>query len=86
MNGVCAHGCIGALAAGRGTGLRSRQYQPKGRMAVLKQIGEGVKGRCRAVVQDGSSRKVEHDRARRRDGRPDPGAYRGDERISVIGR
>jgi len=53
---------------------------------VLKQIGEGVKGRCRAVVQDGSSRKVEHDRARRRGGSPDPGADRGDERISVIGR
>jgi hypothetical protein len=87
MNGVCAQGCCGALAGGRGTGLRSRQYQPKGRMAVLmQQIGEGVKGRRRAVVQDGSSRKVEHDRARRRDGRPDPGAYRGDERISVIGR
>ena len=86
MNGACAHGCIGALAGGRGAGLRSGQYQPKGRMAVLKQIGEGVKGRCRAVVQDGSSRKVEHDRARRRGGSPDPGADRGDERISVIGR
>ena len=56
-------------------------------MAVLmQQIGEGVKGRCRAVVQDGGSRKVEHDRAGRRLGRPDPGVYRGDESISVIGR
>jgi hypothetical protein len=55
-------------------------------MAVLKEIGEGVKHRCRAVVQDGGSRKVEHDRVGRRDRHPDPGAYRGDERISVIGR
>ena len=86
MNGVCARGSIGALAAERGTGLRSGQYQPKGRMGVLKQIGEGVERRCRGAVQDGGSRKVEHDRARRRDGRTDPGAYRGDERISVIGR
>jgi hypothetical protein len=55
-------------------------------MAVLKQIGEGVKHRCRAIVQDRGSRKVEHDRAGGRGGRPDPGAYGGDERISVIGR
>jgi hypothetical protein len=55
-------------------------------MAVLEQIAKEVKRRCGAVVQDGGSRKVEHDRAGRRDGRPDPGAYRGDERISVIGR
>lgn len=53
---------------------------------MLKQLGKGVKRRCRAVVQDGGSRKVEHDRAGRRDGCPDPGAHRGDERISVIGR
>ena len=86
MNGVCAHGRIGALTGERGTGPRSGQYQPEGRMAVLKQIGEGVERRCRAVLQDGGSRKVEHDRGGRRDGRPDPGAYRGDERISVIGR
>ena len=85
MNGLCARGFLGAHTARRCTGLRSGQYHPKGRMAVLKQIGEGVKRRCRAVVQDGSSRKVEHDRAGRRDGRTDPGAYRSDERISFIG-
>jgi len=86
VNGACADSCLGALAGERCTGLRSGQYHPKGRMAVLKQIGEGVKRRSRAVRQEGSSRKVEHDRAGRRDGRPDPGAYRGDERISIIGR
>jgi hypothetical protein len=86
MNGVCAHGCIGAPTGERGTGLRSGQYQQKGRMAVLKQIGQGIERRCRAVVQDRGSRKVEHDRAGRRHGRPDPGTYRGDECISVIGR
>ena len=86
MNGVCAHVCIDAVTGERGTSLRSGQYQPKGRMAVLKQIGEDIERRCRTVVQDGGSRKVEHNRAGRRDGRPDPGAYRGDQRISVIGR
>jgi hypothetical protein len=86
VNDGYGHDTLGAFTGGRCTGRRSGQYQPKGRIAVLKQVGEGVKRWCRAVVQDGGSRKVEHDRAGRRDGRPDPGAYRGDEGINVIGR
>lgn len=55
-------------------------------MAVLKLIGKQVKRCRRTVVQGRGSRKVEHDRARRRDILPYPGAHRADERISVTGR
>lgn len=86
VDSLGVHGPSSARGTERCPGLRCRQNQPQAHITIPQQAAQLLERRRRVIVQSGRGRKVEHDRARRGNSRPDLGTDRGQQPISIIGR